>query len=118
MAISLNRVQLMGNLGADPEICTTKDGREVARLSIATNETFLNKDGNRQERTEWHRVVIFHGNLITKVVIPFLKEGSTVFVEGSLRTDKYTDKDGIERYSTDIILRELTLLDRKPATEG
>ncbi len=113
MSISLNRVQLIGYLGADPEIHTTEDGREIARLSVATNEVFL-KGGQKQERTVWHRVVIFHGNLIAKVVTPFLKKGAPVFIEGSLRTDKYTDKDGVERYSTDIILERLTMLDRKP----
>ncbi len=116
MTNSLNRTQLIGHLGAKPEIHTTEDGREIVRLSIATNETFLDKDGKKQERTEWHRVVIFHANLITKVVVPFLKKG--IFVEGSLRTDKYTDKDGVERYSTDIILQELIMLDRKPTEEG
>ena len=113
MTISLNRTQIIGHLGADPEIRTTRDGRGIARLSIATNEVFLDKSGEKQERTEWHRVVVFGEKLVTEIVKPFLKKGSRVFVDGSNRTDKYTDKDGVERYSTDIILSELILLDRK-----
>ncbi len=117
MTGTFNKTQVLGHLGADPDIHVTDDGREIARLRIATNESFTDKNGVKRERTEWHRAVIFPEGLITKVVKPYLKSGNRVFVEGSSRTDKYTDKDGVERYSTDIVVSELTLLDGKPTTE-
>ena len=116
MTTSLNRVQLIGHLGADPEIRTTQKGHEVASLRIATNESFL-KDGEKQEHTEWHRVVIFGDGLITKVVKPYLGKGNRVFVEGSIRSNKYTDNEGVKRYSTDIVVQQLNLLDRKPTED-
>lgn len=117
MTGTINKMTILGHLGADPEIRVTQDGREIARLSVATNERYTDKDGVKQERTEWHRVVIFPEGLITKVVKPYLREGSRIFCEGTSRTDKYTDKEGVERFSTDIILQELTLLDGKPTAE-
>ena len=117
MTGTINKTQILGRLGADPEIRVTDDGREIARLSIATNESFTDKAGNKQERTEWHRVVIFPESLITKVVKSHLQKGNRVYVEGTSRTDKYTGKDGVERYSTEIVLKELMLLDGQPNAE-
>ncbi len=118
MTGTFNKTQILGHLGADPDIHVTEGGREIARLSIATNESYTDKAGVKHERTEWHRAVIFSEGLITKVVKPYLKSGNRVFVEGSNRTDKYTDKDGVERYSTDIVVSELTLVDGKPTAKG
>ena len=114
MTGTLNKTMIIGHLGSDPEIHITQDGREIARFTIATNERYTDKAGEKQERTEWHRAVVFGEGLVSKVVKPFLKQGSQVFIEGSNRTEKYTDKDGVERYSTDVVVREITLLDRKP----
>lgn len=109
---SKNRVNLLGNLGRDPELRYTPRGIPVATVSLATSEFWKDKEsGERQERTEWHRVIFF-GEL-AKVVAEHLVKGSTIDVEGSLRTDKWTDKDGIERYSTNIIARELVMLGGK-----
>ncbi|MFN4310888.1 MAG: single-stranded DNA-binding protein [Ferrovibrio sp.] len=115
MAGSVNKVILVGNLGRDPEIRSMQSGEEIAQLSIATSETWRDKaSGERKERTEWHRVVIFNENLV-KVAKQFLKKGSKVYIEGSLQTRKWTDKDGQEKYTTEIVLQrfrgELTMLD-------
>lgn len=115
MAGSLNKVMLIGNLGADPEIRRLQDGKGVCNLRIATSDTWRDKaTGERRERTEWHKVVIFNENLV-KVAEQYLRKGSKVFIEGSLQTRKYTDKDNIERYSTEIVLQQyngqLTMLD-------
>src|SRR5213595_1747373 len=115
MAGSVNKVILVGNLGKDPEIRRTQDGRPIANLSIATSESWRDKaTGERKEKTEWHRVVIFNEN-IAKVAEQYLKKGAKVYVEGQLQTRKYTDKDGAEKYSTEIVLQkyrgELTMLD-------
>lgn len=105
MAGSVNKAILVGNLGRDPEIRHTQDGKTVANLSIATSETWRDKNsGERKERTEWHRVVIFNEGL-AKVAEQYLKKGSTVYIEGQLQTRKYTDKDGVEKYSTEIVLQ-------------
>jgi single-strand DNA-binding protein len=105
MAGSVNKVILVGNLGRDPEVRHTQDGKPVATLSIATSETWRDRNsGERKERTEWHRVVIFNENL-AKVAEQYLKKGSTVYVEGQLQTRKYTGKDGVEKYSTEIVLQ-------------
>src|ERR1700735_4620748 len=105
MAGSVNKVILVGNLGKDPEIRRTQDGRPIANLSIATSETWRDKGtGERKERTEWHRVVIFNENL-AKVAEQYLRKGSKVFLEGQLQTRKWTDKDGAERYSTEVVLQ-------------
>src|ERR1700723_2628431 len=94
MAGSVNKVILIGNLGRDPEIRTTQDGREIANITIATSESWKDKNsGERKEKTEWHRVVIFNENLV-KVVKSYLKKGAKVYIEGALQTRKWTDKDG------------------------
>ena len=115
MAGSVNKVILVGNLGKDPEIRRTQDGRPIANLSIATSETWRDKaTGERKEKTEWHRVVIFSEGL-AKVAEQYLKKGSKVYIEGALQTRKWTDKDGIEKYSTEVVLQgfnsNLTMLD-------
>jgi len=119
MAGSVNKVILIGNLGADPEIRRTQDGRPIANLRVATSETWRDKaTGERREKTEWHRVVIFNDNLC-RVVEQYLKKGSKVYLEGQLQTRKWTDQQGVERYTTEIVLQnfrgELTLLDRAGA---
>lgn len=115
MAGSVNKVILVGNLGREPEVRTFQNGDKVCNLSIATSESWKDKaSGERKEKTEWHRVAIFNQNLIT-VAERFLKKGSKVYLEGQLETRKYTDKDGAEKYTTEVVLRafrgELTLLD-------
>jgi single-strand DNA-binding protein len=115
MAGSVNKVILVGNLGRDPEVRRLPSGEPVVNLSIATSETWRDKaSGERKEKTEWHRVVIFNEN-IAKVAEQYLKKGSKVYLEGQLQTRKYTDKDGSEKYSTEVVLQkfrgELTMLD-------
>lgn len=114
MAGSVNKVILVGNLGRDPEVRRLNNGEPVVNLSLATTESWKNKaTGERQERTEWHKVVIFNEN-IAKIAEQYLRKGITVYLEGQLTTRKYTDKDGIEKYSTEIVLQryrgELTIL--------
>ncbi|MFT3986721.1 single-stranded DNA-binding protein [Aestuariivirga sp.] len=118
MAGSVNKVILVGNLGRDPEVRHTQDGKPIVNLSIATSETWRDRNsGERKERTEWHRVVIFNENL-AKVAEQYLKKGSTVYIEGQLQTRKYTDKDGVEKFSTEVVLQnfrgELTMLGGRP----
>ena len=115
MAGSLNKVMLIGNLGADPEIRRTQDGRPIANLRIATSESWRDKaTGDRRERVEWHRVVIFSEGL-AKIAEQYLKKGSKVYVEGQLQTRKWQGQDGQDRYSTEIVLNgfgaTLTMLD-------
>ena len=115
MAVSLNKVMLIGNLGADPEIRSFQNGGKVANLRIATSETWKDRStGERQERTEWHTVAIFSEGLIN-VVENYLKKGSKVYVEGQLQTRKWQDQQGNDRYSTEVVLRgyngTLTMLD-------
>jgi single-strand DNA-binding protein len=122
MAGSVNKVILVGNLGRDPEIRSTQDGTEIANLSVATSETWRDRaSGERRERTEWHRVVIFNENLV-KVVKQYLKKGSKVYLEGSLQTRKWTDQSGQEKYSTEVVLArfrgELTMLDGRGGGGG
>ena len=117
MAGSVNKVILVGNLGKDPEVRHTQDGRPIVNLSVATSENWKDKQtGERKERTEWHRVVIFNENL-AKVAEQYLKKGAKVYLEGQLQTRKYTDKDGVEKYSTEVVLQqyrgELTMLDAR-----
>ena len=105
MAGSMNRVTLIGNLGKDPEIRRTQDGRPIANLSIATSESWRDKTtGERKEKTEWHRVVIFSEGL-AKVAEQYLKKGAKVCVEGKLATRKWTDQSGVEKYSTEVVLQ-------------
>ena len=115
MAGSVNKVILVGNLGKDPEIRTLQSGTKVANLSVATSESWNDRQtGERKERTEWHRVVIFNDRL-ADVAERFLRKGRKVYIEGSLETRKYTDQSGQEKYTTEVVLRnfrgELTLLD-------
>ena len=122
MAGSVNKVILVGNLGKDPETRRMQSGDPVVNLSVATSETWRDKSsGERKEKTEWHRVVIFNKNL-AEVAEKYLRKGSKVYVEGSLQTRKWTDKDGAEKYSTEIVLQnfrgELTMLDTKGGGEG
>jgi len=124
MAGSVNKVILVGNLGKDPEVRTLPSGDRVANLSLATSETWRDRNtGERKERTEWHRVVIFNDNLV-KVAENYLHKGSKVYIEGALQTRKYTDQAGAEKFSTEIVLQkfrgELTMLDGRPdgAREG
>ena len=117
MSGSVNKVILVGNLGADPEIRQTKDGRPVAQLSIATSENWKDRNtGERRERTEWHRVVIFSEGLC-RVAENYLRKGSKVYIEGQLQTRKWQDQDGNDRYSTEVVLRgwggTLHMLDRR-----
>jgi len=117
MAGSVNKVILIGNLGKDPEIRTLNSGDRVANLRIATSETWRDKgSGERKEKTEWHQVVIFNENIV-KVAENYLRKGSTVYVEGALQTRKWTDAQGVEKYSTEIVLQkfrgELTMLGGK-----
>ena len=115
MAGSVNKVILIGNLGKDPEIRRTQDGRPIANLSIATSESWRDKTtGERKEKTEWHRVVVFNEGLC-KVIEQYLKKGAKVYLEGALQTRKWTDKDGHDKYSTEVVLQgfnsTLTMLD-------
>jgi single-strand DNA-binding protein len=115
MAGSVNKVILIGNLGADPEIRHTQDGRAIANLRVATSESWRDKaSGERREKTEWHRVVIFNENL-AKIAEQYLKKGSKVYLEGSLQTRKWEDQQGQERYTTEVVLQgfnaQLTMLD-------
>jgi single-strand DNA-binding protein len=109
MARGINKVILVGNLGADPEVRYTGSGTAIASLSIATSEQWTDKQsGQKQERTEWHRVKLF--GRLAEIAGEYLKKGRQVYIEGSLRTDKYTGKDGVERYTTDIIASDLQML--------
>lgn len=119
MAGSVNKVILIGNLGNDPEVRSMPSGDEVVNLSIATSETWNDKSsGERKERTNWHKVVIFNPNLV-KVAKSYLKKGSKVYLEGALETRKWQNKDGVDQYTTEVVLRqyrgELTMLDGKGA---
>ena len=122
MAGSVNKVILVGNLGKDPEIRRTQDGRPIANLSVATSETWRDKaTGERKEKTEWHRVVIFNEGL-AKVAEQYLKKGAKVYVEGSLQTRKWTDQSGQEKYTTEVVISrfrgDLTMLDGARSGEG
>ncbi|EQD63169.1 single-stranded DNA-binding protein, partial [mine drainage metagenome] len=109
MARGVNKVILVGNLGADPERRATAGGTSVTSLRIATSESWKDKQtGEQQERTEWHRVKLF--GRLGDIAAEYLRKGRQVYIEGSLRTDKYTDRDGNERYSTDIIANEMQML--------
>ena len=122
MAGSVNKVILVGNLGADPEIRRTQDGRPIANLRIATSETWRDKGtGERKEKTEWHRVVIFNEGLC-KVAEQYLKKGAKVYIEGALQTRKWTDQSGVEKFSTEVVLQgfnsTLTMLDGRGGGGG
>ena len=122
MAGSVNKVILVGNLGRDPEIRSLQDGTKVANLSVATSETWRDRDsGERRERTEWHRVVIFNDRL-ADVAEKYLRKGSKVYLEGQLQTRKWTGQDGQDRYTTEVVLQryrgELTMLDSRSSGEA
>lgn len=122
MAGSVNKVILVGNLGKDPEIRRTQDGRPIANLSVATSESWRDKaTGERKEKTEWHRVVIFNEGLC-KIAEQYLKKGAKVYIEGQLQTRKWTDQSGAEKYSTEVVLQgfnsALTMLDGRGGGSG
>jgi single-strand DNA-binding protein len=113
---SLNKVTLIGNLGADPEARSLNNGGEVVNIRVATSESWKDRDGNRQERTEWHNVVIFNEH-IAKTVKSYCRKGSKVYLEGALQTRKWTDQAGNDRYSTEVVIQkfkgDLLLLDSR-----
>ncbi len=122
MAGSVNKVILVGNLGRDPEIRSTQSGIRVANLSLATSESWKDKNsGERQEKTEWHRVVIFNERLV-EVAEKYLRKGSKIYIEGQLQTRKWQDQSGQDKYSTEVVLNrfrgELTMLDSRRDSEG
>ena len=122
MAGSINKVILVGNLGRDPEVRTLNDGSPVVNLSIATSETWRDRQsGERRERTEWHRVVIFN-EALAKVAQNYLRKGSKVYLEGALQTRKWTDQNNVEKYTTEVVLQkyrgELTMLDGRGDNQG
>lgn len=122
MAGSVNKVILVGNLGADPEIRRTQEGKPIVNLRLATSESWRDKStGDRKEKTEWHRVVIF-SEAICKVAEQYLKKGSKVYIEGQLQTRKWQDKDGQDKYSTEVVVQgfhgSLTLLDSRGDSGG
>ena len=122
MAGSVNKVILIGNLGRDPEIRSMQDGNRIANLAVATSESWRDKmSGERKERTEWHRIVIFNERL-AEIAEKYLKKGSKVYLEGALQTRKWTDQGGQERYTTEIVLNrfrgELTMLDGAGGARG
>jgi single-strand DNA-binding protein len=108
MARGINKVILVGNLGNDPEVRYAQSGSAITTISVATSESWKDKDGNQQERTEWHRVKAF--GRLAEIMGEYLKKGRQVYIEGSLRTEKYTDKNGVEKYATDIIADEMQML--------
>ena len=117
MSKGINKVILVGNLGNDPELRYSQSGSAMCSISIATSEAWKDKaTGEQKERTEWHRVKIF--GKLAEIAGEYLKKGSQVYIEGKLRTDKYTDKAGVEKYSTDIIADELQMLGGKPSGES
>lgn len=122
MSGSVNKVILVGNLGRDPEVRNTQDGSKIVSLSIATSERWKDRNsGEQRERTEWHRVVIFNENL-GRVAEQYLRKGSTVYLEGQLQTRKWTDQNGIEKYTTEVVLQryrgELTLMGSRGGDGG
>ncbi|MDR1598195.1 MAG: single-stranded DNA-binding protein [Holosporales bacterium] len=122
MAMSINKVILVGNLGRDPEIRLTQDGGKFASFSVATSEYFKDRNtGERTERTEWHRITVFSEHLV-ELVEKYLKKGSKIYLEGQLQTRKWTDQQGIERYTTDVVLSRfsgnLVLLDKVAPVGG
>ena len=117
MARGINKVILVGNLGNDPDVKATQGGTTITTISVATSEQWKDKQtGQAQERTEWHRVKFF--GRLAEIAGDYLRKGSQVYIEGSLRTDKYTDKNGVERYTTDIIANEMQMLGGKGGGEG
>ncbi|MFT4197081.1 MAG: single-stranded DNA-binding protein, partial [Pseudoxanthomonas sp.] len=116
MARGINKVILVGNLGNDPEVKYTQGGMAVARVSLATTSVRKDRDGNSQERTEWHRVVFF--GKLGEIVEKYLRKGSQVYVEGEIRYDKFTGQDGVEKYYTDIVANEMQMLGGRGESGG
>lgn len=116
MARGINKVILVGNLGNDPDVRNTNSGGVITTISVATSEAWKDKNGDLQERTEWHRVKFF--GRLAEVAAEYLKKGAQVYIEGSLRTEKYTDKAGVEKYATDVIAAELQMLGRPAGQQG
>ena len=117
MARGVNKVILIGNLGADPEVRYTPSGSAVANLTLATSETWRDKQsGELQDRTEWHRIVCF--NRLAEIVGEYLHKGSKIYIEGSLRTRKWQDRNGVDRYTTEIIANEMHMLDSRNGNAG
>ncbi|HYE58806.1 MAG TPA: single-stranded DNA-binding protein [Rhodothermales bacterium] len=116
MARGINKVILVGNLGADPEVRYTPQGTAVANFNVATNESYKDRDGNLQEKTEWHRIVVW--DRLAEIVEKYLKKGSQVYIEGSLQTRSYEDKDGVTKYVTEIKARELQILGSRDGEGG
>jgi single-strand DNA-binding protein len=122
MSGSLNKVLLIGNLGNDPEVRNTQDGRSLCTFSIATSESWKDKNsGEKRDKTEWHRVVIFNEGLV-RIAEQYLKKGSKVYLEGQLQTRKWQDKDGVEKYTTEVVLQNyngnLTMLGGRSDNAG
>lgn len=122
MAGSVNKVIIIGNLGKDPEVRSTQDGSKIVNLTVATSETWNDRaSGERKEKTEWHRVVIFNDR-IGEVAERYLKKGAKVYIEGALQTRKWTDQSGAERYSTEVVIGrfngQLTMLDTRSGGEA
>jgi len=115
MARGINKVIIVGTLGKDPEVRYSQSGSALTSISLATNEKWKDKNGETQERTEWHRVKFF--GKLAEIAGEYLKKGGQVYIEGSLRTEKYTGKDGVEKYSTDIIANEMQMLGGSPGGE-
>ncbi|QHJ81145.1 MAG: hypothetical protein [Caudoviricetes sp.] len=116
MARGVNKVILVGSLGNDPDVKYTQGGSCITRISIATNSQWKDKEGNKQERTDWHRVVFF--GKLAEIAGEYLRKGASVYVEGSLKYDKYTGSDGVEKYSTDIVANEMQMLGGKQEGQG
>ena len=108
----VNKVILVGNLGQDPEIRYMQNGKAVANLSMATSEVWKDQQGQQQEKTEWHRVIAF--DKLAEIIGEYVKKGSKIYCEGKLQTRKWTDQQGVERYSTEIVISEMQMLDSKP----
>lgn len=122
MAGTVNKVILVGNVGRDPEVRHSQDGTKIVNLTVATSETWKDRNsGDRREKTEWHRVVIFNDKL-ADVAEKYVRKGSKIYLEGSLQTRKWTGNDGVEKYSTEVVLQkfrgELTLLDGRVSSNG
>jgi len=122
MSGCINKVILVGNVGKDPEIRSTNDGREIANITLATSDTWKDKlTGERKERTEWHRIVVLNEGLVS-IIKRVVKKGSKLFIEGTLQTRKWTDNNGQERYTTEVVLQNfsgnLTMLDTRTAAGG
>lgn len=116
MSRGLNKVMLIGNLGQDPEVRSTNDGTRVATLSLATNFTFKNAKGDKITQTEWHRVTVWRG--LAEIAEKYLRKGAKLFIEGRISYGKFTDKEGVERYTTEIVATELTMLDNRDSNEA